>query len=153
VRFHDAPFEQIYEDPFVFRHFIENHQTKVFSVKPEDHPRTIASRVTYQQIDDYVTSGEPDPGNDDTITVDAQRFATARENLARVSVVGVNEQFDEFVETLRTRFGWWPAGMAGDARANVSSEAWEVDAALRARIARDNAFDVELYEYAKRLAP
>jgi hypothetical protein len=155
-RFHDAPFEQIYEDPFVFRHFIENHQTKVFSVNPDDHPRTIASRVTYQQIDDYVTSGEADrggAGNDDTIAVDAQRFATARENLARVDVVGLNERFDEFVETLRARFGWWPAGMAGDARANVSSEAWEVGAALRARIARDNAFDVELYEYAKSLAP
>ena len=157
-RFRDVPFEQIYEDPFVFRHFIENHQTKVFSVDPEDRPRTIASRVTYQQINDYVTSSEPIPDTrtaqrDDTITVDAERVATAKQNLARVDVVGLNERFDDFVETLRTRFRWWPAGMAGDARANVSSEAWEVDAALRTRIARENAFDVELYEYAKSLVP
>ena len=157
-RFRDAPFEQIYEDAFVFRHFIENHQTKVFSVNAQDQPRTIASRVTYQEINDYVTASAPIPdtraaGRDDTITVDAGRFATAKENLGRVDVVGLNERFDAFVETLRARFGWWPEGMAGDARANVSSEAWDVGAELRARIARDNAFDVELYEYAKSLAP
>src|SRR5262249_24908647 len=29
-RFHDLPLEEIYEDPFVFRHFVDNHQTKVF---------------------------------------------------------------------------------------------------------------------------
>jgi hypothetical protein len=74
------------------------------------------------------------------------------ENLAQVDVVGLNERFDEFVETLRARFGWWPAGMAGDARANVSSESWAAGPDLRARIARDNAFDVELYAYAKELA-
>jgi hypothetical protein len=157
-RFRDAPFEQIYEDAFVFRHFIENHQTKVFSVNPQDHPRTIASRVTYQEINDYVTSRAPIPDtraarSGDTITIDADRFATAKENLERVDVVGLNERFDEFVETLRARFGWWPEGMAGDARANVSSESWEVGAELRTRIARDNVFDVELYEYAKSLAP
>ncbi len=152
-RFRDEPLERIYEDPFVYRHFIDNHQTKVFSVDRADHPRTIASRVTYQQINDYVTGTAPDAvGADDTITVDDRRLERARENLARVDVVGLNERFDEFVETLRARFGWWPDGMAGDARANVSSESWVASPELRARIARDNAFDVELYAYAKELA-
>jgi hypothetical protein len=157
-RFRSLSLDAIYDDPFVYRHFIENHQTKLFSVTTADHPKMLASTVGYREFRECLTSTVPvaEEGSGappDTITVDAQRFATARENLARVSVVGVNERFDEFVETLRARFGWWPAGMAGDARANVSSEAWEVDTALRARIARDNAFDVELYEYAKRLAP
>ena len=156
-RFSDLPLEEIYEDAFVFRHFIENHQTKVFSVTPEDRPQTIASRVTYQEIHDYLTTA---PAGSDaarvaagaTITIDGDRLERARSNLARVDVVGLNDRFDEFVEALRTRFGWWPAGLAGDARANVSLEPWTASAELRARIARDNAFDIELYEYAKELA-
>jgi hypothetical protein len=157
-QYRDLSLDAIYDDPFVYRHFIENHQTKLFSVTTADHPKMLASTLGFPEFRERLTAtvrvaDGGSGGPPDTITVDAQRFATAKENLARVSVVGLNERFDEFVEALRARFGWWPDGMAGDARANVSSEAWEVDGALRTRIARDNAFDVELYEYAKRLAP
>ena len=37
-------------------------------------------------------------------------------------------------------------------RANVSTEDWDVEPAFRERIAADNAYDVELYEYGKTLA-
>ena len=156
-RFHHLSLDEIYDDAFVFRHFIENHQAKVFSVTPADRPRTIASRVTYQEIHDYLTAvpsrrDEASVSAGDTITIDRDRLARAKENLAQVDVVGLNDRYDAFVAALRDRFGWWPEGLAGDARANVSREPWSASAELRARIARDNAFDVELCEYARELA-
>jgi hypothetical protein len=155
-RYRELSLDAIYDDPFVFRHFVENHQTKLFSVTAADHPKMLASTLDFQEFRAYLTAmpGAEDiaAGSRDTITIDAGRMARAKENLARVDVVGLNERFDEFVEALRARFGWWPGGMAGDARANVSSEAWEASPALRTRIARDNAFDVEFYRYAEELA-
>ncbi len=156
-QYRDLPLDAIYDDPFVYRHFVENHQTKLFSVTAADHPQMLASTLGFQEFHERLTAtrtgAERRAGEPDTITIDAHRLAAAKENLARVDVVGLNDRFDEFVESLRARFGWWPAGMAGDARANVSSEAWDASDALRARIVRDNAFDVELYDYAKALAP
>jgi hypothetical protein len=162
-RYRDLSLDAIYDDPFVFRHFVENHQTKLFSVTADDEPKMLASRLDFEEFHTYLTAmpgGADDLGafdlaadtSSDTITIDAGRMTRAKENLAKVDVVGLNERFDEFVEALRARFGWWPDGMAGDARANVSSEAWDAGPALRARIARDNPFDVELYGYARELA-
>jgi hypothetical protein len=156
-RYRDLPLDAIYDDPFVYRHFVENHQTKLFSVTAADHPKMLASRLGFQEFRDHLTA-TPAPadrapaGGPDTITVDTHRLARAKSNLARVDVVGLNDRFDEFVDSLRTRFGWWPDGFAHDARANVSSEDWQAGPALRARIAVDNAFDVEFYAYAKELA-
>ena len=156
-RYRDLSLAAIYDDPFVYRHFVENHQTKMFSVTVDDHPKMLASTLGYREFRDHLTAspggadGAPvDPP--DTIAVDPDRLARAKSNLDQVDVVGLNDRFDEFVESLRARFGWWPEGLAGDARANVSSENWEAEPALRARIALDNAFDIELYEYAKALA-
>jgi hypothetical protein len=151
-RYRDLSLDAIYDDAFVFRHFVENHQTKLFSVTAADRPRMLAAAIGYQEFRDHLESSRADGGGrSDTIAVDADRLAAAKANLAQVDVVGVNERFDEFVEALRARFGWWPSGMAGDARANVSAESSEASPELRARIARDNAFDVELYEYARGL--
>ena len=156
ARYADLSLDEIYEDDLVFRLFVENFQTKVFAITAADHPRAFVSGLSYREIFDRL--GEPRavaPAAGDreleTITVDADRLAGARANLANVSVVGLNERYGEFVQELRTRFGWWPEGLDDRGRANVSAEPWPVSAALRARVARDNAFDLELYEYAKEL--
>jgi hypothetical protein len=156
-RYRDLPLDAIYDDPFVYRHFVENHQTKLFSVTADDRPKMLASVLGFREFREQLTatlatSDRTRADAPDTITVDTQRLARAKSNLARVDVVGLNDRFDEFVESLRTRFGWWPDGLGRDARANVSSENWQAGPALRARIALDNAFDVEFYEYAKELA-
>jgi len=156
-RYRDLPLEAIYDDPFVYRHFVENHQTKLYSVAADDHPKMLASRLGFAEFRDHLTAtpattDRASAGEPDTITVDAHRLACAKSNLARVDVVGLNDRFDEFVDALGTRFGWWPDGFRHNARANVSSENWQAGPALRARIAADNAFDVEFYEYAKELA-
>ena len=59
-RFRDWSLESIYEDRPIFRFFVENHQTKVFSLAPEDNEVAINCGLT----------------------IDDARFARARENLA-----------------------------------------------------------------------
>src|SRR4029077_11227088 len=84
-------------------------------------------------------------------TVDAPRFEVAKAQLARIDVIGFSEQYDEFIDELRRRFGWWPSGIDTKGKVNLSREAWEASAVLRRVIADDIAFDVKLYEYAKQL--
>ena len=128
-RFQSSTFAQIYEDEYVFRHFVHNHQTKIFSLTREDDPKAFLR----------------------AIDVDEHRLADAKVNLATVDVIGLNESYGDFISELRSRFGWWPSGLASPARTNVSSEPWAVSDALRNQIARDNALDLEFYDYARQL--
>jgi hypothetical protein len=121
--------EEIYEDRDIFRIYIENHQTKVFSLHADDH-------------EDGIVCG---------LTIDDTRFARARENLAKVDVIGLTESYTDLISEIRARFGWWPDGLDVSRHANASSERWDVGPELRARIAVDNAYDVELYAYAQKL--
>jgi hypothetical protein len=128
-RCRDMTLDAIYEDESLFRFYVENHQTKIFALAPHDEARTIMRPVA----------------------IDDARFEAARQNLAAVDAIGLTERYDEFVEDLRHRLGWWPNGVPGADRANVSSEDWNVGPALRRRIADDNHYDVELYAYAEDL--
>ena len=129
-RFADLPLEAVYEDRPIFRFFVENHQTKVFALAPEDNEVAINCGMD----------------------IDDARYARARANLERVDVVGLTESYADFVERVRDRFGWWPRGVDLNQRENVSPEDWDVDAAFRARIAADNRYDLQLYEDARSLA-
>jgi hypothetical protein len=83
------------------------------------------------------------------IDVDGARLERAKANLDRIEFVGLTERYGDLVDDLSHHFGW---RLARDARANVSPDHDEpVDEAFRERIAFDNMFDVELYEYAKDL--
>jgi hypothetical protein len=129
ARFRDLPLEAIYDDRQIFRFFVENHQTKVFSLAPEDNEQAINCGLT----------------------IDDARYASARENLARIDVIGLTEEYERFVAEVRKRFGWWPDGVDLETRENVSTEGWDVGADFRERIAADSAYDVQFYEYAKEL--
>ena len=143
--------EQIYDDEFVFEHFVHDHQTKLFSATPQDQIETFASRLTHEE-NLARHRGLVPAGATATFPVDAARLARAKANLAAVEVVGVTEHYPDFVEELRARFGWWPAGVNTDARTNVSSTEWRAPPALLRRIEHDNAFDMELYDFARVLA-
>jgi hypothetical protein len=122
----DLTLEQIYRDPFAFACFVENHQTKIFSMTVDDH------------IESYM----------DVIEIDERRLELAKANLEQVDVLGIQEQYQEFVDELRDRFGW-RFDRAGNRR--VSREEWDVSASFRKQIADDNAADLELYEHARRV--
>ena len=146
-RYRDSSLDEIYDDEFVFRHYIENFQTRVFALTRDDAAQSFASARGYREIRDALADPAPlpRPSQDDTIRIDDRRLAIAQANVARVDVVGVSERFPLFVEQLRARFGWWPSGLDLGARANVSTEGWDVRPSLRHRIALDNAYDVELH--------
>ena len=142
--------EQIYDDEFVFEYFVHDHQTKMFSATPTDGIETFVSRLTHaENVARHRGLAPVDAGA--TFTADAARLAAARETLARVDVVGITERYAAFVEELRSQFGWWPSGAHADARANVSTEEWPASSALRGRIAGDNRYDMDLYDYAREL--
>jgi hypothetical protein len=72
----------------------------------------------------------------------------AKEALVGIDAVGLQERFDEFCAALTARFGW---DLGAPVTGVNATPAVEVSESFRARIAEDNSFDVELYEFAKRL--
>ena len=125
-RHRDKRLEEIYEDPFYFPCFIDNHQTKIFSMGPGD------------QLKSYM----------EVIDIDERRLEIAKANLERIDVLGLTSRHGEFLEELESRFGW-----VFDGRPNrrVSDDSSEIGRAFRRRIADDNAADVAFYEFAERL--
>jgi serine O-acetyltransferase len=160
-RYKTFPLEQIYEDPFVYAHFIENHQTRMFAITRADEPEAFGSGMSYWQTAALLGFGPQREGVEleeidreraiapaRASMVDGTRLEVAKRHLATVDVIGFSERYREFIEELRHRYGWWPDGLNTSARANESSEGWDVPASLRKRIATDNAYDVELVEFA-----
>ena len=119
--------EQMYEHPFLFRCFIENHQTKLFALTSQDNPKS------YLHV----------------LDVDARRLEIAKRNIESVDVVGIQDRFDELLSELEQRFGWSCAAVLSR---NVDpGPSPEVPAAFRRRIAEDNAADMEFFEHARRV--
>jgi len=117
--------EAIYADPFRFHGLIHNHMVKMFSLTPAEMTEGMLTRVEFN----------PD------------RLEQAKQNLARVDVIGLQARFEEFCDVLTWRFGW----DLGTSRHVNRTEPFEVSDAFRARIAEDNAMDVELYAFAGHL--
>ena len=65
----------------------------------------------------------------------------------RIDVWGVQESFEDLCDELTRLFGW----NLGAPRVANRTKPFEVTDDFRERIARDNALDVELYDYALRL--
>jgi hypothetical protein len=140
-RYADLSIEAIYDDDSAFRIFLGNAQTNVFALTADERDIVLAF-MRSMAVDEPLTR---------TVPVEPHRFERAKANLANVDVIGLSEQYGDFVEELRARFGWWPAGVNAHVRMNVSSEDWPASPALRRRIAEELATDVEFYEYAKEL--
>jgi len=149
-RYDALTLEQIYDDQFVFEYFVHDHQTKLFSAGPDDRIETFVSRLTHAE-NLARHRGLVTADASATFIADTDRLTRAQRMLAGVDVVGVTERYPDFVEALRSRFGWWPAGAPAEARANVSAGEGPVSSALRGRIAGDNRYDMELYDYALEL--
>jgi hypothetical protein len=117
--------EEIYDDPFRFHGFAHNHMTKMLSLTPTEMTDGMLTRVDF----------------------DRDRLERAKEALAGVDAVGLQERFDEFCDELAARFGW----RLGKPEVMNATAPVDVPQSLRERIAEDNALDIGLYEFAKQL--
>lgn len=124
--FRDQPLERIYEDPIRFPCLIHNHMVKMLSITPDEMTDGALSVVDFERT----------------------HLERAQRNLVeRIDVWGVQESFEDLCDELARRFGW----DLGSPRFANRTQPFEVTDDFRERIARDNALDVELYEYALRL--
>ncbi len=168
--------EEIYEDDWFFPRFMENYQTKIFAMTPDE--------ALSSQVDPTLTHERPDPEMRDKlaespefkadlirllraegpsartvlrfadraptelVVVDDHRLADAKANVERIDVLGVTERFDRVLDHMADRHGW----RIRHGRVLNATEAGEVPASFRARIANDCAADIELYHHARDLA-
>ncbi|MBV9952178.1 MAG: hypothetical protein JO291_09525 [Acidimicrobiia bacterium] len=99
------------------------------------------------QVRQFALTGDDRLRSIDPLEVDDARFETAIANLARVDVIGLQEQTERFKAEVAERFGWTLPPIDD---VHVSPRV-EVSESLRARIAEDNATDVRFYEHALEL--
>lgn len=118
--------DEIYDDPFYFKCFVKNFQSKLFCIGHGDEK-------IHGMID---------------IEVDDARLEVAKDNLAKVDIIGLTENYSAFLADVEDRLGW--KCEAGRDR-RVSTETWEVSDKVRKRIIADNAADIEFYNHAKAL--
>jgi hypothetical protein len=120
-----TPLEEIYGDPLHFHGVVHNHMTKMLSLTPTEMAAGMLTHVEF----------------------DRDHLERAKEALAGIDAVGLQERFEDFCDELASRFGWRLGALD---TVNASAPV-DVSESLRARIAEDNVFDVELYEFAKEL--
>jgi hypothetical protein len=130
----DTPLVEIYEDPFRFRHMIQNHMVRTLSLSPEE-----------MEAHDGVLTPVP---------YTRERLDRAKNALAQLALFGLQDRFEELCDELADRYG---LDVGQPLRSNIT-EPGEVPDGFADRIAEDNALDMELYEYAcalyrKRRAP
>jgi hypothetical protein len=99
--------------------------TKMLSLTPEEMSASMFTRVE----------------------LDRDHLERAKEALAGMDAVGLQERFEDFCDRLAARFGW----DLGEPEILNTTARVDAPKSLRARIAEDNALDVELYEFAKGL--
>ncbi len=162
--------EEIYEDPWFRATFVQNYQTKLFSMSAQealaedryldgspvlptrrelgDGTNLPAEIVALRQRAPSRVALECFAASTGVIPVDDQRLSIAKEHLSAIEVIGFTEHYDRFLAKLRDQYGW-KIGAVPHRNAGVIDA---VAPAFRHRIASDNAYDAELYEYAKSIA-
>ena len=117
--------EQVYDDDLRFHGLIHNHMTKMLSLNPPEMTGGVLTDVEFSP----------------------ERLERAKERLAGVDVVGLQEEFELFCAELSERFGW----SLHDRLSPRQHPPLELEPGFRDRILEDNADDLELYDFARRL--
>lgn len=124
-QFRGMALEEIYEDPRT-QDTVRNHMVKMLSMRADE----MESMPLTQPL-----------------VLDDERLAVAKQRLAEIEVVGLQERYADFSAALEARFGW---ELEPDRRAN-QTQRQAVSEAFRKRLAADNELDLELYDHARSL--
>jgi hypothetical protein len=166
----DQPLEKIYEDPWFHSSFIGDYQTKIFSMSAQEAmaeerflplatalPRRQDLGAAQNFSEDIKMLQKIAPGrfslewvaaSTGVIDVNEDRLAIAKQNLSAIEVVGVTAQFGRFLQKLAERYGW---EVKSEPHRHVG-EYEAIPTEFRNRIADDNTYDMQLYEYARSLS-
>ena len=138
----DRPLEDVYERPWLRDRLFVDHQVRVLGLGLEDeddwsalHGALLLAPLLFD---------DPAPDLPPPLPMDEERLAVARRNLAEVDLLGVLERYDDLLDLLA---GFLGCELVRDEAVNRGSGA-DVSDELRARIAEDNALDLELYRHA-----
>jgi hypothetical protein len=123
----DKSLEEIYEDPFRYNALIRNHMTRMLSMSRDE---LIAGDGVLGDVDDTPA-----------------RLERAKEALAGLDLFGLQPRFEELCAELSRRYG---VELGTPMRSNAT-DPMPATVALGERIARDNALDMELYDFASHL--
>jgi hypothetical protein len=156
--------EEIYEDAWFRAMFMDNYQTRIFSMTAPEamaqkrlHPESMAIPTPAELKAGKPLSAEAERFRDThparftlelfapctgDIAVTPERLASARENLSRVELVGVTEHYEDFLRKLHEIHGW---KLPSIPKKNVGAPDTVTDS-FRRQIASDNASDMVLYE-------
>ncbi|MGI9604129.1 MAG: hypothetical protein ACR2QE_19780 [Acidimicrobiales bacterium] len=118
------PFEAIYDDPLIVPHY-QNHMTKLFGLSAD-------SGAAHYAVD---------------ADIDDVFMKRAQENLASIETIGFTEDHEAFVDKIVQRYGWRRPNVPAQ---HVTEPAQLSDSFIE-RIRRDNAADIEFYEFARAL--
>lgn len=162
--------EEIYADGWFHATFMQNYQTKIFSMTAQeaitdtrlkDHHPTMPPRnqinIKNGLSGDIAELSKVAPGrfcmeffapSTGVISVDEQRLSAAKDSLDQIDVVGVTSQFDRFLSQLAQQHGW---RIRSFPRQHVGEDE-SISAELRKQIAADNQYDLALFEYAQSIA-
>jgi hypothetical protein len=116
--------EEIYEDPFRYNALVRNHMTRMLSLSRDE-----------------LEAGDGVLGEvDDT----PERLQRAKQALAGLDLFGLQPRFEELCTELARRYA---VDLGSPMRSNAT-EPMPASRTLNERIARDNALDMELYDFA-----
>jgi hypothetical protein len=159
------PLEEIYEDEWWFPRFIQDHQTKMLSMTFAEAttaqltgpPRSMVEQAEHDpELRDAFARDLAEAGTSrallelsdraptELVDVDDARLAAALEALDRIDLLEVTPNLPRLLTRLSARYGWDTPNEWHNRTADQP-----VPASFRARIAADNAADVELYARAE----
>jgi len=153
--------EEIYEDEWFFPRFIQDHQTKILSMTSAETwdgrpPELVARMQADPQLEAEITrqlEGDSparllleltDRARTESVVVDDLRLGRAIDALDRIDVLALTTQLGELLDLFASAYGWRTSDRVLNATAPQDGSA-----ALRRRIAADNAADLELYAAAQ----
>ena len=150
--------EAIYDVPWLFHTYFDNHQTRMFALRRDDPIEIVEEEVRRRTaLCDPHDDQFPERVNDvfdvlrtaygPPLVLDEARLAEAHANLERVHVLGFLDRYDEVLGTLEREHG---LRIVRHPPLNIGHTE-DVPDALLARIARDNQRDIEFYGYARQL--
>lgn len=121
----DASLEDIYNDEIRFHGLIHNHMVKMFSIPYSPGFDTIMEHIEFTP----------------------QHLETAKTNLKKTNVVGLQDDYGRFCKALESKFDW---DLGHVKHINATPKQQDAPPRLLKRIRQDNALDIQFYKFAQR---